>query len=370
MPDQPSFPDPWVDEGAKPATPAPEKKKERAIPPARESAAEQYPERRAPTRTSQMLQSVSADDGDLIRPDKGFRRMVYNFTNGRVNPGLSKDARLRQSLARQITVPLPSTRVFHVGVLTQKGGLGKTTNTTALGATIATERNDKILGLDVNPDGGSLALRNPITSEYTILDLRDELTRRDLSPMEFDSFVNHNPKTRFDTIVMPPGQKPDHPLTSDDYRMISDVLYKKYPYRIVFVDCGTDLTSSVMDGVLPRLDLLVTITTNVRDEAVVTMGGLDALANDGYESLVANSVTLMIHKQLADPDVQEQRKIDRDIREFRSGFRKTTRTVVDIPYDSAIRRGGIIDLETINSETQLAYLRGAAEVTTALSELR
>ena len=370
--DQPSIPDPWVDD--EPEIPAPVAapgKKESPIPPARENRAEETPvARREATRTSQMLQSVSSDDGDLVRPDKGVRRFVYNLTNGRVNPGLSKEAQLRQSLARSITIPLPSTKVFHVGVLTQKGGLGKTTNCTALGATVATQRNDKILGLDVNPDGGSLALRTPQTSDYTILDLRDELIRRDLSPMEFDSFVNHNPKTRFDTIVMPPGMKPDHPLTADDYRMISEVLYKKYPYRIVFVDCGTDLTSSVMDGVLPRLDLLVTVTTNVRDEAVVTMGGLDALANDGYEDLVANSVTMMIHKQLADPDVQEQRKIDRDIREIRSWFRETTRTVVDVPYDSAIRRGGIIDLETINSETQVAYLRGAAEVTTALSELR
>lgn len=316
-----------------------------------------------------MLENISASDGDLVRPDKGFRRFLYDMTNGRVNPGLSKDARLRRSLIRTLTEPLPTGRVFHVGCLSQKGGVGKTANATGLGATTATHRNDKILGLDVNPDGGSMALRTPQTSDYTILDLRDELTRRDLSPMEFDSFVNHNPKTRFDAIVMPPGQKPDKPLTGDDYRMIADVLYEKYPYRIVFVDCGTDLTSSVMDGVLPRLDLLVTVTTNARDEAAVTMGGLDALADDGYEDLVANSVTMMVHKQLDDPDVQEQRKIDRDVREIRTWFRETTRSLIDVPYDSAIRRGGIIDLETISSEAQLAYLRGAAEVTTALNEL-
>lgn len=316
-----------------------------------------------------MLESISESDGDLVRPEKGVRRFVYDMTNGRVNPGLSKEARLRRSLVRTLSEPLPTGRVFHVGCLSQKGGVGKTTNATALGATTATYRNDKILGLDVNPDGGSMALRVPQTSDYTILDLRDELRRRDLSPMEFDSFVNQNPKTRFDAIVMPPGQKPDNPLTADDYRMVAEVLQEKYPYRIVFVDCGTDLTSSVMDGVLPRLDLLVTITTNVRDEAAVTMGGLDALADDGYEDLVANSVTMMVHKQLDDPDVQEQRKVDRDIREIRTWFRETTRSLIDVPYDSAIRRGGVIDLSTISKDTELAYLRGAAEITTALDEL-
>lgn len=382
--DQSSIPGPWedveVEEGnpstaqnhaAQPSAFLPPPQENNSAPPPRPThPPHRLPTvRREPTRTAQMLEKISESDDDLVRPEKGFRRFVYDMTNGRVNPGLTKDARLRRSLVRTITEPLPTGKVFHVGVYAQKGGVGKTTNATALGATTATYRNDKILGLDVNPDGGSMALRTPQTSDYTILDLRDELVRRDLSPMEFDSFVNHNPKTRFDAIVMPPGLKPDHPLSADDYRMIADLLYEKYPYRIIFVDCGTDLTSSVMDGVLPRLDLLVTVTTNARDEAAVTMGGLDALADDGYEDLVANSVTMMVHKQLDDPDVQEQRKIDRDVREIRTWFRETTRSLIDVPYDSAIRRGEIIDLEKISSEAQLAYLRGAAEVTTALNEL-
>lgn len=380
--DQSSIPGPWEDVEVEEATPSTStySPPSASFPPLQENTSTTPPRptqppqtipsaRKAPSRTSQMLERISEGDGDLVRPDKGFRRFLYDMTNGRVNPGLSKDARLRRTLVRMLTEPLPTGRVFHCGVYAQKGGVGKTTNATGLGAITATYRNDKILGLDVNPDGGSMALRTPQTTEYTILDLRDELLRRDLSPMEFDSFVNHNPKTRFDTIVMPPGQKPDQPLSADDYRMIADVLYEKYPYRIVFVDCGTDLTSSVMDGVLPRLDLLVTVTTNARDEAAVTMGGLDALADDGYEDLVANSVTMMVHKQLDDPDVQEQRKIDRDVREIRTWFRETTRSLIDVPYDSSIRRGGIIDLETISGDAQIAFLRGAAEITTALNEL-
>lgn len=382
MADQSSIPDPWEDVELEESTAsAPIQGQPSAfLPPPREnnSAAPPRPAqppravptaRKSPTRTAQMLEKISESDNDFVRPEKGLRRFVYDVTKGRVNPGLSKDARLRRAFIRTLTEPLPVGRVFYVGCYAQKGGVGKTSNATGLGAMVATYRNDKILGLDVNPDGGSMALRTPQTSEYTILDLRDELVRRELTPMEFDSFVNHNPKTRFDAIVMPPGQKPDRPLSADDYRMLADVLYEKYPYRIVFVDCGTDLTSSVMDGVLPRLDLLVTVTTNVRDEAVVTMGGLDALADDGYEDLVANSVTMMTHKQLDDPDVQQQRKIEGDVREIRSWFRETTRSVIEVPYDSEIRRGGVIDLEKISPATQLAYLRGAAEVTTALNEL-
>lgn len=317
-----------------------------------------------------MLERLDANDLGTTRPEKGFRRVVYDLTGGRVNPGLSKGARLRQSLVRTLAAPLPSGRVFHVACFSQKGGVGKTATTAGLGATMATYRSDKVLGLDVNPDGGSLALRVPQTAEYTTIDLRDELRSRDLTPMEFDSFVNHNPKNGFDAIVMPPGEKPAHPLTADDYRMIANALHEKYPYKLVFTDCGTDLTSPVMDGMIPQIDLLVTVTSTIRDEAAVTQGGLEALARDGYEDLVANSVTMMVHKQLDDPNVLEQRKIDSDTREIRSWFRESTRALVDVPYDSVLRRGEIIDLTTISDEAQIAYLRGAAEVTTALNELR
>src|SRR5699024_1983234 len=125
-----------------------------------------------------------------------------------------------------------------------------------------------------------------------------------------------------------------------------------------------------MDSVIPRLDLLVTVSTTIRDEAAVTLGGLDALSKDGYEDLVSNSVTMMVHKQLNDPDVQEQRRIDRETREIRSWFRDTTSAVIDVPYDSTLRRGGVIDLNSLTEETQMAYLRVGAEITTSLAQLR
>lgn len=378
MPEQSSFPDPWVDVAPDEApfpSPQPQEREETPLPPpkthSRRALRGPAPTvRRDPTRTEQMLERINTTDGRGERPEKGLRRFVYSLTNGRVNPGLSKDEQVRHSLIRTLTAPLPSGRVYYIGCFTQKGGLGKTTTATALGAMMATHRNDKVLGLDVNPDGGSMALRVPQTSEYTILDLRDELLRRDLSPMEFDGFVNHNPTTRFDAIVMPPGEKPSSPLSAEDFRMIANGLHEKYPYRIVLVDCGTDLTSSVMDSVIPRLDLLVTVSTTIRDEAAVTLGGLDALSKDGYEDLVSNSVTMMVHKQLNDPDVQEQRRIDRETREIRSWFRDTTSAVIDVPYDSTLRRGGVIDLNSLTEETQMAYLRGGAEITTSLAQLR
>lgn len=43
---------------------------------------------------------------------------------------------------------------YRIAVISLKGGVGKTTTTTALGSTLATERQDKILAIDANPDAG------------------------------------------------------------------------------------------------------------------------------------------------------------------------------------------------------------------------
>lgn len=52
-----------------------------------------------------------------------------------------------------------------------KDGVGKTTTTLALGATFASERQDKILAIDANPDGGTLGRRVRRETSATIRDL-------------------------------------------------------------------------------------------------------------------------------------------------------------------------------------------------------
>lgn len=382
MPDQTSARSPWEDDGASQSFPTPQAAPGAILPPPRaishnsggaDAAAQEAPalprrEDRLGTRTEAMLSSLDKSIREVERPESGFRRMIYDMTGGRLNPGLSKIERERRDLTTTIGLPLPANRVFHVGLYSQKGGVGKSSATAMLGALTALFRPDNVLAMDVNPDGGSLGIRVARTTPATILDLRDALLRADLTPMQFDSYVNHNPKTRLDTIVLPPGEKPQFPLSADDYRMIADALYAKYSYKIVFIDCGTDLTSSIMDGVIPRLDLLVNVTTTKRDEGAVTLGGIDALSDDGFEDLVARSITLFINKEPRAGDVQIQRKLDDVAREVRGWFQDATRAIIDIPYDFAIGNGEVIDPEEVSPHCVMAYMRACAEIVTALRE--
>src|SRR5699024_1898632 len=138
--EQSSLPDPWVDVAPDEApfpSPQPQEREETPLPPpkthSRRALRGPAPTvRRDPTRTEQMLERINTTDGRGERPEKGLRRFVYSLTNGRVNPGLSKDEQVRHSLIRTLTAPLPSGRVYYIGCFTQKGGLGKTTTATAL----------------------------------------------------------------------------------------------------------------------------------------------------------------------------------------------------------------------------------------------
>lgn len=303
-----------------------------------------------------LLRSIEEGHVRRARPASGWRGLLYEVTGGRYNPGLSAEEVYRAQLVKDIQTNIGG-GVKHVAVWAQKGGVGKTTMTVALGVTTAMHRTDKILAIDVNPDGGSLAVRVPSTTRKTILDLRDALRGGYISPNDFDRFVNHAPH-RLDSIVMPPGKKAetDHILTGQDYTLISDALEERYPYRMIYTDCGTNLSDSVMTGVISRADQLVIATTTVMDEATVTAGGLDALVREGYGDLVRNAITVIVDKAPRDSNADTQREIESTAEQIKKWFAEMTSEVISAPYDSRIRIGGVFDPSTISSESQLAHL--------------
>ena len=255
-----------------------------------------------------------------------------------------------------------------IAVANQKGGVGKTTTATRVGVTLARNRTDRILALDVNPDGGSLAVRVPRTTEphIDILRLRDALRSGYLSPADFDTYVNHAPH-RLDSIVMPPGKKPKKPLTGNDYLMIAEALQERYSYKFIVTDCGTNLSDSVMDGVLRMADQLVVVTPTTVDEATVTAGGLEALIDEGYGHLVKNAVTAIVEKSPKDPNVDVQKRINESSQTIRDHFERLTRKVVSIPYDSRIFLGDVFDPGAISQESQIAELELTKEIVLGLA---
>lgn len=314
-----------------------------------------------------LFDQISNRRKKVVRPEKGLRGAIYNITNGRWNLGLSKTEAEVAELIEAVQTAVYGD-VKHIAVWSQKGGVGKTTATTRIGVTLARNRTDRILALDVNPDGGSLAVRVPRTTrpDIDILKLRDALRSGYLSPAEFDTYVNHAPH-RLDSIVMPPGKKPKHPLTGNDYLLIAQALQERYSYKFIVTDCGTNLSDSVMDGVLRMADQLVVVTPTTVDEATVTAGGLEALIDEGYGHLVNNAVTAIVEKSPKDPNVDVQRRINESSQTIREHFERLTRKVVSIPYDSRIFLGDVFDPEAISQESKIAELELTKEIVLGLA---
>lgn len=312
-----------------------------------------------------LFEQISRHQKQVVRPEAGLRGALYSVTKGRLNLGLSKAEAHRSALIEAVQTAVRGD-VKHVAVWSQKGGVGKTTAAARIGVTLARNRTDRILALDVNPDGGSLAVRVPRTREKHILNLRDALRSGYLSPNDFDEFVNHAPH-RLDSIVMPPGKKPKNPLTGNDYLMIAKALQERYSYKFIVTDCGTNLSDSVMDGVLRMADQLVVVTPTTVDEATVTAGGLEALIDEGYGHLVSNAVTAIVEKSPKDPNVDVQRRINDSAQTIREHFERLTRRVISLPYDSRIFLGDVFDPDAISDESQIAELELTKEIVLGLA---
>ena len=313
-----------------------------------------------------LFEQISRSRKKVVRPEGGLRGAIYTLTNGRVNPGLSKVEAQIADLIEAVQTPIYG-EVKHIAIWSQKGGVGKTTTATRVGVTLAKNRTDHVLALDVNPDGGSLAVRVPRTTKRHILNLRDALRSAYVSPADFDQFVNHAPH-RLNSIVMPPGKKPKTPLTGNDYLMIAKALQERYPYKFIVTDCGTNLSDSVMDGVLRMADQLVVVTPTTVDEATVTAGGLEALIDEGYGNLVSNAVTALVEKSPRDPNVDVQRRVDESAQTIRNHFERLTRKVVSMPYDSRIFLGDVFDPGAISQDSQIAELELTKEIVLGLAE--
>lgn len=325
------------------------------------------PRRAAEVSAEGLLHSLTSGEERKVRPQEGMRSAIFDLTGGRVNLGLSTAEQHRRDLSARIAAD-PGAGLWIVMVWAQKGGVGKTTTAAMLGNALSGNATYPVAVIDVNPDGGSLGVRVPRTTTKTTLDLRDALrSDPNLPPHELSGYVNKS-EHRLDAIVMPPGRKPANPLTGSDFEAIVEYLRRYGHYKVLIVDCGTDPSGPVMDGVLAEADQLVVVATTIKDESTVTAGGLEVLVREGMSDLVENSIVAMVEKSPRDPDVTVQAEITRTADQVKRYFASVSKEVVTLPYDSRIRIGNVLDPAAISPESRESHLELAAAVVDRLRE--
>ncbi|MBV9024078.1 MAG: MinD/ParA family protein [Streptomycetaceae bacterium] len=244
----------------------------------------------------------------------------------------------------------PVTSCYRIAVISLKGGVGKTTTTTALGATLASERQDKILAIDANPDAGTLGRRVRRETGATIRDLVHQLPFLN-SYMDIRRFTSQAP-SGLEIIANDVDPAVSTTFNDEDYRRVIEVVGRQYP--IVLTDSGTGLLYSAMRGVLDLADQLIIISTPSVDGASSASTTLDWLSAHGYSDLVARSLTVI-------SGVRETGKMIK-VEDIVAHFQTRCRGVIVVPFDEHLSAGAEVDLDMMRPKTREAYFNLAAMI--------
>ncbi|MEW1872459.1 SCO5717 family growth-regulating ATPase [Streptomyces caelestis] len=262
--------------------------------------------------------------------------------------GGKKEEAERQRKLELIRTPVLS--CYRIAVISLKGGVGKTTTTTALGATLATERQDKILAIDANPDAGTLGRRVRRETGATIRDLVQAIPYLN-SYMDIRRFTSQAP-SGLEIIANDVDPAVSTTFNDEDYRRAIDVLGRQYP--VILTDSGTGLLYSAMRGVLDLADQLIIISTPSVDGASSASTTLDWLSAHGYADLVSRSLTVI-------SGVRETGKMIK-VDDIVAHFQTRCRGVIVVPFDEHLAAGAEVDLDMMRPKVREAYFNLAALV--------
>ncbi|MFD7068591.1 SCO5717 family growth-regulating ATPase [Streptomyces sp. NPDC059913] len=292
--------------------------------------------------------AVELSSDRLVRGKQKAKSSRNPSAASRFKLGGKKEEAERLRKLELIRTPVLS--CYRIAVISLKGGVGKTTTTTALGATLATERQDKILAIDANPDAGTLGRRVRRETGATIRDLVQAIPYLN-SYMDIRRFTSQAP-SGLEIIANDVDPAVSTTFNDEDYRRAIDVLGKQYP--IILTDSGTGLLYSAMRGVLDLADQLIIISTPSVDGASSASTTLDWLSAHGYAELVQRSLTVISGVR----ETGKMIKVDDIVQHFET----RCRGVVVVPFDEHLAAGAEVDLDMMRPKTREAYFHLSALV--------
>ena len=300
--------------------------------------------------TADSLTAEALLHGKRPAPGSGWRRTVFRATGGLVRVGESASSQRRRELIWRARTPVAGGH-HRVAVMSLKGGVGKTTTTVGLGATLATLRGDRIIAVDANPDRGTLSDKVRLETSATVRDLLNE--RRQVHRYaDVRAFTSQAP-SRLEVLASDRDPGVSVAFSEDDYCDVARVL--EHYYSICITDCGTGLLHSAMTGVLDLADQIVLVSSPSVDGARSASATLDWLDAHDYGDLVRNAVVVL-------STVRPRSKSTVDLDRLEQHFAARCRAVVRVPYDAHLEEGAEVELDQLSPATTEAYLRLVATV--------
>ena len=289
-------------------------------------------------------------------PSQGWRKWLYLASFKQINVGESPKVTRHNGLVAQVQKPLRG--CYRIALLSLKGGVGKTTITATLGATLASIRGDRVVAVDANPDRGTLSQKVPLETSSTVRHLL-----RDAEGIEAYSdvrgYTSQGP-SRLEVLASESDPAVSEAFSSDDYTRTLEVLERFY--SVVLTDCGTGMLHSAMSAVLEKADVLVVISSGSVDGARSAAATLDWLDAHGHQDMVRNSIAVI--------NAVRPRSGKVDLKKVVDHFARRCRAVRQVPFDPHLEEGAEISLERLKPETREALLELAAAVAEGFSGAR
>ena len=285
-----------------------------------------------------------------VPPARGWRRVIYNATFRRINPGRSQNEVRQAELETRIHSRLRGQ--YKIGVL-GKGGVGKTTVAACVGSIFAQLRpEDRVVAIDADTSFGRLASRIDPDSPGSYWDLAaDE---------QLDTFADLRTKVgnNADGLFVLPGGSATaqrRVLDSEIYRQATARLDRHFTISII--DCGAVVDSPVTLQVLRDVDALIVVSSPWVDGASAAAQTMEWLAALGMRHLMHRTVVV-----LNDSDGHADQRT-RTI--LAQQFANQGHVVIKVPFDSHLRPGGVID---INNEMSPKTRRRFYEIAAAIAD--
>ncbi|MEC9323484.1 MAG: MinD/ParA family protein, partial [Actinomycetota bacterium] len=256
-------------------------------------------------------------------PSAGWRKWLYVASGRLIDPGESPKVLRHDTLLAQAQTPLRD--CYRIAVLSQKGGVGKTTITASLGATFAEARGDRVIAVDANPDRGTLNQKVPLQTPATVRHLlRDAEGIHAYSDVR--RYTSQGP-SRLEVLASESDPAVSEAFSSQDYHDTLEVLERFY--SLVLTDCGTGMLHSAMTAVLDRADVLLVISSGSVDGARSASATLDWLEAHGREDLVRNAIAVV--NGVRGRPGRRGAKVDLD--KVVDHFSRRCRSVRQVPFD-------------------------------------
>lgn len=187
--------------------------------------------------------------------DTPLRRLVDHVRELLISPAEREEQALDECLA---ALPAVSTTNV-IAVLSPKGGVGKTTSTYLVGDALADLGRVGVVGLDTNPDYGTLASLVPdaLRSDHSLVDLLDAFERRPT----FAELCPYLSQVRGGLKLLSAPSDPYvmQRLGPADYDRALGLLAQHV--EVVLLDCGTGLAGPLARWAIQRADQVVIVTT-------------------------------------------------------------------------------------------------------------